>query len=83
MRKILAPLLAETLLNYVDEYIELSKIDQSKDICDLVIETREFERLFVRGLHDRVYKIYPYDATSKTAQIANISSAKVRYLLKK
>ncbi len=67
MTTIIAPLLTEKFLDYVDTYLA----EPQNDVTDLLIEFREFDRLTISGLYDRVYKQYPYNANAVTSKITS------------
>lgn len=63
----------------VEEF--LSKVDQMKSIEDLQFKFREFERLCIKGLYQRMYKKFPYDANYRTSLTIDVSKAKIRYIV--
>jgi hypothetical protein len=63
----------------VEEF--LKTVDELENVDELLFEFKQFERLCIKGLYDRIYKKHPYDANSKTAQIIDVSPAKIRYIV--
>ena len=63
----------------VEEF--LKAVDQLESVDQLEFEFKEFERLCIKGLYDRMYKKFPYDANSKTARSTDVSARKIRYLV--
>ena len=70
--KDLTPLLVEEFLKAVDQ---LEAVDEA------MFEFKEFERLCIKGLYDRMYKQFPYDANRRTALSTDASPAKIRYIV--
>lgn len=52
--------------------------------CDRIsFSFRDFEHQFMRRWYDMMYKEFPYDANSKMVMSTDISSRKIRYVVKK
>ena len=65
----------------VEEFIKA--IDQLESVDDLIFEFKEFERLCIKGLYDRMYKQFPYNANSKMARSIDVSPRKIRDICNK
>lgn len=61
----------------------LQAVDQLENTDDLMFEFKEFERLCIKGLYERMYKLFPYDANSRTARLIDVSERKIRYIVNK
>ena len=52
--------------------------------CDRIsFSFRDFERQFMSRWYDMMYKEFPYDTNSKMVLSTDISSRKIRYIVKK
>lgn len=65
----------------VEEFIKA--VDQLESVDDLIFEFKEFERLCIKGLYDRMYKQFPYNANSKMARSIDVSPRKIRDICNK
>ena len=70
--KDLTPVMVEKFLEAVDE---IENVDET------LFEFKEFERLCIKGLYERFYKAFPYNANSKMARSTDVSPAKIRYIV--
>lgn len=59
----------------------LKSVDELENVDEVLIEFKQFERLCIKGLYDRMYKKFPYNANSKMAVSTDASPAKIRYIV--
>lgn len=63
----------------VEEF--LKSVDELENVDNFLFEFKEFERLCIKGLYERIYKEFPYNANSKTSLCTDASPAKIRYIV--
>jgi len=63
----------------VEKFLEA--VDEIENVDETLFEFKEFERLCIKGLYERFYKAFPYNANSKMARSTDVSPAKIRYIV--
>ncbi|MBO4249654.1 MAG: hypothetical protein J5884_00205 [Paludibacteraceae bacterium] len=63
----------------VEEFMKA--VDGLENVDDVLFEFKEFERLCIKGLYERFYKKFPYNANSKLALHIDASERKIRYIV--
>ena len=61
----------------------LQKVDNLENVDDLLMEFREFERLCLIGLYDRVYRANPYNAMSVMELVTDVKRTKIKGIVHK
>ena len=79
MDTILAPLLAEQTLEYVEKYTSL----EGNDVADLLLEFTEYERLVITGLDGIVNRMHPYNRMAIMELITDCSRSKIKRIIYK
>ena len=75
----LTPVMVHIFLQKVDDYCHMP----NTDISDLVMEFKEFERLSIEGLYDRVFKRHPLNAMDKMETITDARRTKIKGIVHK
>ena len=65
----------------VEEF--LKSVDELENVDEALFEFKEFERLCLVGLYDRVYKSHPYNAMSVMEMITDIERTKIKRIVHK
>ena len=65
----------------VEEF--LKSVDEMENLDEVLFEFKEFERLCLVGLYNRVYKAHPYNAMSIIELITDIERTKIKRIVHK
>ena len=72
-------LAVQDLLSRYDEFIASCNEEELPiELAMTLFELKGFEKQFIKGLHERFIKVYPYDYNSKMADCLDISDRQIR-----
>ena len=65
----------------VEEF--LKSVDELKNVDEVLFEFKEFERLCIKGLYERMYKQFPYNTMIKMELCTGIERTKIKRIVHK